>query len=63
MIWYEYHLPYLGSADFRQAKGIARDSIARKMIRELEDKYVGTASYSEHELVARNITGVTYAGE
>lgn len=63
MIWYECNVPPLGSSDLCQAKGLARDSIAQKMIRKLDDKYAGTPSYGESELIARNITGVAYAGE
>lgn len=33
------------------------------MISKVEDKYHGTASKDEHEIIARNVTGLAFAGE
>ena len=43
--------------------GTAPDSVARNMILGVQDKYAGTDLYEEYDAIARNVTGVAYAGE
>lgn len=48
---------------YGKTKGNAPESLARTMIAKAQEKYGGTDQYKYQELIARNVTGMIYAGK